>query len=394
MSTPRRPVRGLASSTPSRLRKPSTPQPHHHRTADELAIEEASQVLHGVEEQEATPDALLSPRARRYAAITHRREASVDSTPSLLKTLPTRSGQETRQGAEDSDDEALGDGVTGRDSDEEGYQRSADSSSESDASSDDSDSDSASVSDASSNSDSDDDEDDEAELERQLAAAKAAATKTATVSTSKSSIESATALGENEEGELRLESDQPKEAPIPDISVPKLPARHLSLADDGTAFAGEADAGPSESRSAPELDCGKYKRALSKREKKAQPKKASASELWATIPAPRDDDLPQMRKDYQALHLSHTLDPKRFMKGGNKSGKAPDRFQIGTMVDAPRQMQNTTLRKEHKYRPGQVVTNVVGDVEAGTYAKRKFEELQSKRIFNGRGKGWQKRAKW
>ncbi|BEJ14118.1 hypothetical protein CspHIS471_0312920 [Cutaneotrichosporon sp. HIS471] len=392
MSTPRRSVRGSASSTPSRLRKPSTPQPHHHRTADELAIEEASQVLHEVEEEEATPDALLSPRARRYAAITHRREASVDSTPSLLRTLPTRSGQEARQGAEDSDDEALGDRVTGSDSDEEGYQRSAsDSSSDSHASSDDSDSDSASASDASNNSDSDDEED---ELERQLAAAKAAAAKTATVSTSKSSIESATALGEDEEGELRLESDQPKDAPIPDISVPRLPARHLSLADDGTAFAGEADAGPSESRAAPVLDRGKYERTLSKREKKAQPKKASASELWATIPAPRADDLPQMRKDYQALHLSHTLDPKRFMKGGNKSGKAPDRFQIGTMVDAPRQMQNTTLRKEHKYRPGQVVTNVIGDVEAGTYSKRKFEELQSKRIFNGRGKGWQKRAKW
>jgi hypothetical protein len=51
--------------------------------------------------------------------------------------------------------------------------------------------------------------------------------------------------------------------------VPKLPARHLSLADDGTAFAGEAEAGPSQTRGAPQLDRGKYERTLSKREKKA-----------------------------------------------------------------------------------------------------------------------------
>ncbi|GMK53757.1 hypothetical protein CspeluHIS016_0103430 [Cutaneotrichosporon spelunceum] len=307
MPSARRSTGASASSTPSRLLKSSTPQAHHHRSADELALEEASDVVHEVQEEQATPDQLLSSRARSDT---------------------------------DTDDDA-----------------------------------------------------EEAELERLFAAAKASATKAATGLISKSSIENSNALGENDDGELRLDSDQPKETPIPDISIPKLPARHLSLADDGTAFAGEADAGPSESRAAPTLDRGKYERTLSKREKKAQPKKASESELWVTIPSPRDDDLPQMRKDYQALHLSHTLDPKRFMKGGNKAGRAPERFQIGTMVDAPRQLQATTLRKEYKYRPGQIITNVVGDAEAGTYAKRKFEELQSKRIFNGRGKGWQKRAK-
>lgn len=57
--------------------------------------------------------------------------------------------------------------------------------------------------------------------------------------------------------------------PIPDLSVPQLPARHLSLADDGTAYAGEVVAGPSKPRAAPELDRGHYERTLSKREKKA-----------------------------------------------------------------------------------------------------------------------------
>lgn len=58
--------------------------------------------------------------------------------------------------------------------------------------------------------------------------------------------------------------------PIPDISVPTLPARHISYAEDGTAQLGEA--GPSKVRRAdvaPELDRGAYQRALSKREKAA-----------------------------------------------------------------------------------------------------------------------------
>lgn len=57
--------------------------------------------------------------------------------------------------------------------------------------------------------------------------------------------------------------------PIPDLSIPRLPPRALTLASDGTATAGEA--GPSTTRrmGAPELDRAKYERTLSKREKKA-----------------------------------------------------------------------------------------------------------------------------
>lgn len=38
--------------------------------------------------------------------------------------------------------------------------------------------------------------------------------------------------------------------------------------------------------------------------------------------------LPQMKRDYQALALANSLDPKRFMKGGNKAGKVPERFAV------------------------------------------------------------------
>lgn len=36
-----------------------------------------------------------------------------------------------------------------------------------------------------------------------------------------------------------------------------------------------------------------------------------------------------MRKDYRALALANSLDPKRFMKGGSKSEKVPESFAVG-----------------------------------------------------------------
>jgi hypothetical protein len=100
-----------------------------------------------------------------------------------------------------------------------------------------------------------------------------------------------------------------------------------------------------------------------------------------------------MKRDYQALALSNSLDPKRFLKGAASSSKnkVPERFAIGTLVNPPRQLQTSTARETPKYRPGQIVDGLVRDQEVGTYAKRKFGELQGKRMENGRGKGWKKR---
>ena len=145
------------------------------------------------------------------------------------------------------------------------------------------------------------------------------------------------------------------------MTIPLLPRPHLSFNEDGTARASLDvpnlnHAGPSKHRSsdikAPELDSRPYERELTKREKAAvciciacqwmlrslielilfplnqQPKTATTSELWATLPTARVDVLPQMKRDYQALALANSLDPKRFMKGGNKAGKIPESFAV------------------------------------------------------------------
>jgi hypothetical protein len=64
------------------------------------------------------------------------------------------------------------------------------------------------------------------------------------------------------------------------------------------------------------------------------------------------------------------------------------------MVDAPRHLQDTTIQREVKYRPGQIVENLARDEGVGGYAKRKYGDLQGVRMDNGRGKGWKKRSKW
>lgn len=37
---------------------------------------------------------------------------------------------------------------------------------------------------------------------------------------------------------------------------------------------------------------------------------------------------------------------------------------------------------------------IAADEGVGSYAKRKFGDLQHGRMENGRGKGWKKRSKW
>jgi hypothetical protein len=108
-----------------------------------------------------------------------------------------------------------------------------------------------------------------------------------------------------------------------------------------------------------------------------------------------EDVLPQMKRDYQALVLANSLDPKRFMRGGNRAGKIPEKFAIGTIINPPRHLQNSTIEKTREYRPGQIVQDLVGDQGAGEYAKRKYGDLQHSRQRNGRGQGWKsKKPKW
>ncbi|ORX37166.1 hypothetical protein BD324DRAFT_681085 [Kockovaella imperatae] len=206
-----------------------------------------------------------------------------------------------------------------------------------------------------------------------------------------------------DEDVLQLTADDGQEtiqAPIPNLNIPQLPTPYLTFKSDGTAESSGSRklVKPSlqaiKSRDTLELDDRPYEKAMSKREKAAQPRKTTVSQQWATLPAPKRDDLPQMKRDYQALALANSLDPKRFMKGGTKLTRVPETFAIGHLVDAPRHLQDTTIQRETRYTPGSVVQGLVRDEGTGSYAKRKYSDLQKTRMDNGRGKGWKKRSKW
>ncbi|OXC70041.1 hypothetical protein AYX13_01387 [Cryptococcus neoformans] len=482
MPTPR--VTRSRSSTPLSVRTGtrSTPQPgssahpgSHHKTSDELALEEAASLLH-------TPTARLrslgsadidgldggSARALRHKRLNQVREEvevvrersrSPQRDEKIVGQSQGPEAEETEEEEEqevensqqtpvdgdtdDEDDEASRElmGVstfsdagstqpveknqteednvplsaplsTGQifsqpreveefeeSASESGSETESANSSDSSHSSSESESDSESDSEDDS-SDSDSDEDDE--KERLLQAARDAAK----AKTAASMNEKEKANEVDDEIVLQFDKEE-KEAPIPDLAIPKLPRTYLSFPKEGRAQTATSvpstSAGPSRlpSRSSssektpvPELDDRPYERPLSKRERALQPRKATTSELWASIPTPRADILPQMRKDYRALALANSLDPKRFMKGGSKSEKIPESFAIGTMVETSRQIRDTTLTKDNRYRPGQVVQNIIRDQDMEGYAKRKYGDLQWSKMENGRGRGWKKRAKW
>jgi hypothetical protein len=57
------------------------------------------------------------------------------------------------------------------------------------------------------------------------------------------------------------------------------------------------------------------------------PPRKTASQAWSAMPTIPSALLPQMKRDYQAMHLRDSLDPKRFMKGKTKS-TVPEQFAV------------------------------------------------------------------
>ncbi len=63
------------------------------------------------------------------------------------------------------------------------------------------------------------------------------------------------------------------------------------------------------------------------------PPRQSANDAWSSLPTIPSSLLPQMKRDYQALSLGNSLDPKRFMKGGEKArGKIPEKFAVSGWI--------------------------------------------------------------
>lgn len=59
-----------------------------------------------------------------------------------------------------------------------------------------------------------------------------------------------------------------------------------------------------------------------------QARKATASQDWHTLPTIPDDRRKEMTREYHALKLRNSLDPKRFYKGQGSSKIVPESFAV------------------------------------------------------------------
>ena len=83
----------------------------------------------------------------------------------------------------------------------------------------------------------------------------------------------------------------------------------------------------------------------------------------------------ELKADLRALRMRNQLFSDRFYKT-NDSKKLPEYFQIGTIVDDPRNLGGRLTKKERK---GTLAQQFLGDDQANGFSKRKYEQLNEKK---------------
>eukprot|EP01134_Creolimax_fragrantissima_P001602 CFRG1602T1 len=106
----------------------------------------------------------------------------------------------------------------------------------------------------------------------------------------------------------------------------------------------------------------------------------SAGPGWFGLPATEISD--KIKVELQAIKMRGFIDPKRFYRS-NDSHKMPKFFSIGTVVSGEGDRFNTdpTTRPSVK---GGLVDELLADDKSKSYLKRKFKEVQTKKMSGGR----------
>ncbi len=98
----------------------------------------------------------------------------------------------------------------------------------------------------------------------------------------------------------------------------------------------------------------------------------------------------KLRNDIKAIRMRSTLDPKRFYK--NNDMKALPKFvQVGTVVESAADFYHSRVPK--KQRKQTIVEELLADAQTRRYNKRKYMELQEKRMRWHKGDKGKKRKK-
>ena len=86
----------------------------------------------------------------------------------------------------------------------------------------------------------------------------------------------------------------------------------------------------------------------------------------------------ELKADLRAIQMRNQLYKDRFYKSSD-SKKLPEYFQIGTVVDDPRDIGGRKDRLTKKQRKGTIAQQFLMDDQTNGFSKRKYENLNEKK---------------
>lgn len=117
-----------------------------------------------------------------------------------------------------------------------------------------------------------------------------------------------------------------------------------------------------------------------KQQRKQQKEAPTAGPDWFDMPAPEMTQ--ELKDDLRILSLRSALDPSRHYKKGDKA--VTSRFlQVGTVVSDPSAYYTERMSRKQRAAPT-IVDSLLRDVDRRQYLKRKYGEIASVKIRNGR----------
>lgn len=106
----------------------------------------------------------------------------------------------------------------------------------------------------------------------------------------------------------------------------------------------------------------------------------TAGSDWFNMPAP--EITPELKDDLRILSLRSALDPSRHYKKGDKAVTSRF-FQVGTVVSDPSAFYSERMPRKQRAAPT-IVDSLLRDVDRRQYLKRKYGEIASMKMRNGK----------
>ena len=87
---------------------------------------------------------------------------------------------------------------------------------------------------------------------------------------------------------------------------------------------------------------------------------------------------PELKRDLQLLKMRSALDPKRHYKKENVKARAPEFFQVGTLVEGPTEFFSSRLL--NRDRKQTFVDEVLAAEDSTGRFKSKYNDIQASRM--------------